>query len=174
MGLGFTGGKVHRSARLVDQNFSTALVQPDVNPIRAWVPSQKGLFALPPQRHRRACCTRATTRPVPLMISKLPRTCSGPSVCGSTLSGPLRTASMSAAPVGGSPLAAKFTSWCEPSQYGLFLEAPQRHNVARKVSVLPAIESSPRNAYGPASRTDSKLTGGAVSSGLPSRSEERR
>src|SRR6187549_1802308 len=84
--------------------------QPDVNPIRACVPSQKGLLALPPQRHRRACWTRATTRPVPLVISRLPRTCSGPSVCGSTASGPLRTASMSAAPVGGSPEAAKLTS----------------------------------------------------------------
>ena len=38
------------------------------------VPSQKGLFWLPPQRHSRAVSTRATTRPVPLMISRFPFT----------------------------------------------------------------------------------------------------
>ncbi len=75
---------------------------------------------------------------------------------------------MSAWPVGGSPVAAKPTSWCEPSQYGLFLEAPQRHSVARKLVVLPATLSSPRTAYGPASRTANKFTGGALSFGAPS------
>jgi len=48
--------------------------------MRAWVLSQKGLLLLPPQRHNRADSMRATTRPVPLMISMLPRICSGPSV----------------------------------------------------------------------------------------------
>ena len=82
----------------------------DLKPTRAWLPSQNGLVLLAPQRHSRADSTRATTRPVPLMISMLPRTCSGPSVSGSMASGPSRTGSMSALPVGGSPLAAKFTS----------------------------------------------------------------
>ena len=43
-------------------------------PILACVPSQNGLVALPPQRHRFAVTVRATTRPVPLMICRLPRT----------------------------------------------------------------------------------------------------
>ena len=97
--------------------------------MRACVPSQNGLVLLPPHRQSCADSSRATTRPVPEMISMLPRTCSGPSVSGVTSSGPSRTDSMSALPVGGSPLAAKFTSWCEPSQNGLFFEAPQRHSV---------------------------------------------
>jgi hypothetical protein len=79
--------------------------------MRVWVPSQKGLLALPPQRHSRACVRRATTRPVPLVISRLPRTCSGPSSCGSISSGPFRTGSMSPAEVAGSPVAAKPASW---------------------------------------------------------------
>ena len=100
-------------------------------PMRAWVPSQNGLFLLPPQRHSRADSRRATTRPVPLMISMLPRSCSGPSVVRRDRSGPSRTGSMSALPVAGSPLAAKLTSWCEPSQNGLFFDAPQRQSVTR-------------------------------------------
>ncbi len=46
-------------------------------------------------------------------------------------SGPSRTGSMSVGPLGGSPVALKPISWCEPSQKGLLREAPQRHNVAR-------------------------------------------
>ena len=36
----------------------------------AWVPSQKGLVLLPPQRHNRVLTTRLTTRPAPLVISR--------------------------------------------------------------------------------------------------------
>ena len=100
-------------------------------PMRECVPSQNGFVALPPQRQSRACVTHATTRPVPLVISRLPRTCSGPSSSGSIASGPLRAASDCTSPVAGSPLAANLTSWCEPSQNGLLFEAPQRHSVAR-------------------------------------------
>src|SRR5262245_54066749 len=42
--------------------------------MRAWVPSQNGFVALPPQRQSRACVTHATVWPVPLVISRLPRT----------------------------------------------------------------------------------------------------
>lgn len=98
-----------------------------LNPFFRRVPSQNGLFADPPQRHSKALCTRTTTRAVPAVISRLPRTLSGPSVCGSMASGPSHTASMSAWPVGGSPEASKCTSWCDPSQNGLFFEAAQRH-----------------------------------------------
>jgi len=46
---------------------------------RAWLPSQKGFVLLPARSGRgRAARTRATTRPVPLVISRLPRICSGP------------------------------------------------------------------------------------------------
>ena len=62
-------------------------------------------FALPPQRHRYVLVTRATTRPVPLVISRLPVTRSGPSTCGSTVSIPSRTGSMSVCPLPGSPVA---------------------------------------------------------------------
>src|SRR5262249_12320196 len=86
------------------------LAQLERKPMRAWVPSQKGLVLLPPQRQSFACVTRATTRPVPLVISRLPRTRRGPSTSGSIARGPSRCASMAASPVGGSPLAANFTS----------------------------------------------------------------
>ena len=62
----------------------------DLKPILACVPSQKGLLALPPQRHRYAALTRATTRPVPLTISRLPRTRAAHSSCGSIASTPSR------------------------------------------------------------------------------------
>jgi hypothetical protein len=52
--------------------------QVDLNPMRACVPSQKGLVALPPQRHNFAAVTLETTLPVPLVISRLPRTDNGP------------------------------------------------------------------------------------------------
>jgi hypothetical protein len=65
------------------------------------------------------------------MISMLPRTCRGPLISGSIASGPSRTASMSAFPVAGSPLATNLMSLCEPSQNGLCFEAPQRHSVIR-------------------------------------------
>ena len=58
--------------------------------MRAWVPSQNGLFWLAPQRHSLAWVRRATTRPVPLVISTLPRTAKGPSVSGSIDSSPAR------------------------------------------------------------------------------------
>jgi len=64
-------------------------------PTLAWLPSQNGLFALWPQRHKRALVTRATTRPVPLVISRLPRICNGPLICRSICSGPSRTVSIS-------------------------------------------------------------------------------
>jgi hypothetical protein len=94
-----------RSCRLL--SVPLAADQEERNPIFAWVPSQKGLLALPPQRHRFADSTRATTRPVPLTTSRLPRTRSGPLVCGSILKAPSRTGGMSVAPLGGSPLALK-------------------------------------------------------------------
>ena len=77
------GGRL-RAARWRAWRCPRALpLQPDLKPMRACVPSQNGLVALPPQRHSVAELTRATTRPVPLMISRLPRTLSGPSGCGS-------------------------------------------------------------------------------------------
>src|SRR5207248_5497488 len=120
--------------------------QSDLKPIFECVPSQKGLLALPPQRQRYADVTRATARPVPLMISRLPRTLRGPLACGSIASTPSRAGSMSVLPLGGSPLALKPASRCEPSQYGLFLDAPQRHKVARKPAGTPSICSAARNA----------------------------
>src|ERR1700736_6605521 len=116
----------------------------DLNPIRACVPSQKGLVELPPQRHNFAAVTRETTRPVPLVISRLPRTDKGPLSCGSMASTPLRTASASVLPLAGSPVALNPTSWCELSQNGLFFEAPHRHRVARKPMGSPSSSSWPR------------------------------
>jgi hypothetical protein len=95
-------------------------------------PITKRLVRTPPHLHSLALVTRATIRPVPLVISRLPVTCSGPLTCGSICRGPSRTASMSVeVPVAGSPVASKWTSWWELSQYGLFFEAPQRHRVAQ-------------------------------------------
>src|SRR5215469_2870568 len=110
----------------------------DLKPIFACVPSQNGLLPLPPQRHSRAWVTRATTRPVPEVISRLPRTRRGPSVSGSTESTPSRTASMSVFPESGSPEAVNFTSLWEPSQKGLFFDAPQRQSVARNTPRCPS------------------------------------
>src|SRR6187402_3791191 len=70
-------------------------------PMRACVPSQNGLLALPPQRQSRACVRRATTRPVPLVISKFPRTRYGPSGSGSSSRGPSRSSSISVLPLAG-------------------------------------------------------------------------
>jgi hypothetical protein len=99
------------------------------------VPSQKGLVALPPQRHSRACETRQTMRPVPLSTSMAPRSCSGPLGSGSMSMRPSRRSGRSVGwpsrPVSGSPVASKWMSWWLPSQKGLFLLAPQRHSVAR-------------------------------------------
>src|SRR4029077_15518353 len=102
-----------------------------LKPTRRWLLSQNGLLLLCPQRHRRAVCTRATTRPVPLMISRLPRTLYGPSRSGSIARSPSRVSSMSVLLLGGSPVASKPISLCDWSQNGLFFEAPQRHSVAR-------------------------------------------
>src|SRR5207244_11866950 len=133
--------------------------QADVRPIVARGPTHEGLSALPPQRHRDADVTRATTRPVPLMISRLPRTRSGPFGCGSIASTPSRVGSMSVLPLGGSPVAEKPIFECVPSQKGLFADAPQRQRVARKPAGAPSISSWPRNAYGPASGTPARFTG---------------
>ena len=57
------------------------------------MPSQNGLFAEPPQRHSRAERVRSTVRPVPLQISRLPCTWSGPLRTGVISSGPPRAAS---------------------------------------------------------------------------------
>ena len=78
--------------------------------MRAWVPSQNGLVWLPPQRQSRVLVTRATTRPVPLMISRFPRTRSGPFISGDMCNGPARSGNMSTEVLAGSPLAVKFTA----------------------------------------------------------------
>src|SRR3569833_203472 len=116
--------------------------------MRAWVPSQKGLDQLPPQRHNFAAVPLETTLPVPLVISRLPRTESGPLSWGSMASTPLRTAKESVLPEAGSPVALNPTSWWELSQNGLFFEAPQRHSVARKPMGSPSSSNCPRKAYG--------------------------
>ena len=77
-----TGVTPPRSAPSGTSKCQWGLTHYDLKPMRAWLPSQKGLVLLAPQRHSRADSMRATTRPVPLMISMLPRTCSGPSVSG--------------------------------------------------------------------------------------------
>ena len=64
-----------------------------VKPLLLCVPSQKGLFAEPPQRQSEACCVRSSVRPVPLTISRFPATFSGPFSVGVTESGPSRTGS---------------------------------------------------------------------------------
>lgn len=94
------------------------------------VPSQNGLERLPPQRQSRADASRATTRPVPVMISTLPRTCNGPSIVGRMSSGPSRDGNGSVLPLAGSPLATKPLTWL-PSQNGLVFDAPQRQSVQR-------------------------------------------
>src|SRR6185436_1115553 len=45
-----------------------------LKPTSLWLPSQNGLFFEWPQRQRKHPFTRATTRPVPAVISRLPRT----------------------------------------------------------------------------------------------------
>src|SRR5215813_750237 len=99
--------------------------------MRACVPSQKGLLREPPQRHSRALVTRSTVRPVPAQISAEPDTASGPFICGEITSAPPRLSSGSLGLVSGSPLAMNPIALWLSSQKGLFLEAPQRHNVAR-------------------------------------------
>jgi len=71
--------------------------------MRACVPSQNGFVALPPHRHNRTLVTRASRRPGPLTISRMPRNCSGPSVCGSTARTPSRTGSMAVSVLAGLP-----------------------------------------------------------------------
>ena len=102
----------------------------DWKPIRVWVPSQKGLLADPPHLHRRAVVTRSMVRPVPAQISRGPDTASGPLCCGVIVSAPSRGVSCSLGRVVGSPVATKCASLCEPSQKGLFFDAPHRHSVA--------------------------------------------
>src|SRR5882672_1338772 len=139
-----------------------------MKPILACVPSQNGLFDEPPQRHSQACCVRSTVRPVPLQISRLPVTSSGPFLAGVTASVPFLRASGSEAWVAGSPLALNPAATWLASHQGLFLEAPQRHSVARNPAGLPPIDSSARSASGPFSRTCAVLTAGAVSCAPPS------
>jgi hypothetical protein len=98
----------------------------------ACVPSQKGLLAEPPQRHRRAAVTRSTVRPVPAQSSRLPRTRRGPFFWRRMSSTPPRAARGSERRVAGSPVATKPMLLWLPSQKGLFWEAPQRQRVARK------------------------------------------
>lgn len=63
-----------------------------LNPTRACVPSQYGLFAEWPQRQSAVFVVRFTVLPVPAQISRLPSMRSGPSGCGVTVSGPARCA----------------------------------------------------------------------------------
>src|SRR5579862_792849 len=99
-----------QSGKCVSYHRNTVRNQVDLKPIAAWVPSQNGFFALPPHRQSRVFVRRATTRPVPLVISRLPRTCSGPSTSGMIANAPSRTGNISALPVGGSPVAWNATS----------------------------------------------------------------
>src|SRR5262249_45910168 len=108
------------SARSTATGLAGNVVGVERKPIRAWLPSQNGFVALAPQGQSPVCCTQAIARPVPLVISRLPRIWSGPSSCGSISSTPLRTSSIASLSVGGSPVAANATAWCDPSQYGLF------------------------------------------------------
>lgn len=87
---------------------SAMAIHTDLKPIFACVSSQNGLLLECPQRQKRAAFKRATMRPVPEMISMLPRTMSGPSSVGVISTGPSRTSSMAVlSPVGGSPVASK-------------------------------------------------------------------
>src|SRR5882672_10750126 len=133
------------------------------------VPSQNGLFDEPPQRHSQVCCVRSTVRPVPLQISRLPLTSSGPFFVGVIESGPSRLASCEGASVvAGSPLALNPAATWLLSHQGLFFEAPQRHSVARYPAALPPTTNSALSASGPFSRTCAVFTGGGASSGPPS------
>ena len=107
-------------------------------------------------------------RPVPLITSRLPVTASGPLGAGATMTSPSRAASAVTSPVAGSPVATKPASLCEPSQYGLFFDAPQRQSVARVPIGLPETVRAPRKASGPFSRTWIRFTGGGASLGPPS------
>src|SRR4051812_40135700 len=63
------------------------------NPTFLWLPSQNGLLAEWPQRHRKTFVVRSTVWPVPVTISTLPSSLSGPFVVGIARSGPSRTSS---------------------------------------------------------------------------------
>ena len=75
-------------------------------PTRACEPSQNGLLPDPPQRHNRVDWVLNTVRPVPLQISTLPLSCSGPLATGVIVNAPPRSASGADGSVAGSPLAA--------------------------------------------------------------------
>src|SRR5689334_20389864 len=100
-------------------------------PTRLWLPSQNGLLAEWPQRQRKTLVVRATVWPVPVTISALPSTLSGPLTVGVTLSGPSRTSRTCASFNGGSPVAEKPALIWLLSQNGLFCDKPQRQSVAR-------------------------------------------
>jgi hypothetical protein len=102
-----------------------------LKPMRACVPSQKGLLREPPQRQSRTLARRSIVRPVPAQTSTDPDTANGPLVCGVMRSVPPLAASGWLALVSGSPLATKRIALWLSSQKGLFFEAPHRHSVAR-------------------------------------------
>src|SRR5258708_6502038 len=97
-------------------------------PTFACEPSQNGLFCEWPHRHSASPAVRFTVRPVPEQISRFPLTRSGPLRCGRICNGPSRTSRAGVSPVAGSPEARKPAALWEPSQNGLFFEAPQRHS----------------------------------------------
>src|ERR1700733_3432999 len=86
---------------------------------------------------------------------------------------PSRLASAALSVVVGSPVAANPAAMCELSQYGLFLDSPQRQSVARVPIGAPATTISALIASGPFSRTKIVLTIGLISLAPPSWRETR-
>src|SRR5882757_5885408 len=90
------------------------------NPTFLCVLSQNGLLAEWPQRQRKVRCARSTVWPVPVTISTLPSSLSGPLVVGVTASGPFLASSAGVSFSAGSPVAVKPDLLWLPSQNGLF------------------------------------------------------
>ena len=111
-------------------------------PILACVPSQYGLLPDAPQRHRTDFSVCSIVWPVPQQISRWPSIWMGPLGNDVTATFPARSLIGSNGFAGTSPVAAKFAPTCDPSQYGLFCDAPQRHSVTRNPASLPSTDTA--------------------------------
>ena len=130
----------------------------------------KGLGAVSaPQRQRRARVTRSTVRPVPLMISRLPVTTSGPFFCGETSSGPSRAASGVTLRVSGSPVAIKPIVVVRTVAIRLVLRGPAAAERGPEAAAFAGDRQSARERHmGRFRERAARLTGGACSSRPPS------
>ena len=80
-------------------------LQPDLKPMRLWLPSQYGLLADCPQRQNAAPVPRLMVLPVPVTTSTGPATRKGPLVMGVMVTGPLRIVSAALSFAATSPVA---------------------------------------------------------------------